>query len=141
MADYTEDINGAYVDILEAGFLGEIRRNTGTIDPKKGTRLKTYESTPAAMVTVPSVDSLIRFDSQFREAMVKGNARVFLVAAKDMIFEPKPGDNIVFKSKLWKIGSGKNGGVMPLAPDGTAIMFTCGCMVGGEDPDAGTDVT
>lgn len=127
--------------IRNFGFVGEIRAYNGTFDGVEGTISDDYSKTAATMVTVPSVDSLIRFDDQFRENLVTGKARVFLVAASGLSFNPEPGHCVLHENQLWEIGSGPGqGGVMPLNPAGTPVLFICGCMAGGRDPNAGSEV-
>ncbi len=133
--DYTKAAATALRLIANFGLVGEIRAYNGTFDGVAGTVSDEYTSTAATLVTVPSVDSLIRFDDQFRESLVLGKARVFLVAANGLDFDPAPGNCILHEGQLWEIGSGPGqGGVMPLNPAGTPVMFICGCMAGGRNP-------
>tara|TARA_R110002020_G_scaffold472424_2_gene700441 strand:- start:1791 stop:2219 length:429 start_codon:yes stop_codon:yes gene_type:complete len=139
--NYTQAAATARRLIANFGFIGEIRAYNGAIDPIAGTVPKDYSKSPATMVTVPSVDSLIRFDDAFKEALAKGKARVFLIAANGLTFTPEPGNCVLFEGKLWEMGDGAgNGGVMPLNPAGTPVMFVCGCTAGGRDPNAGSEV-
>ncbi len=139
--NYTQAAATAKRLIANFGFTGEIRAYNGAFDPIKGTKSDDYSKTAATLVTVPSVDSLIGFDDTFREALVTGKARVFLVAANGLTFDPEPGHCILYENKLWEIGSGPGqGGVMPLNPAGTPVMFICGCLAGGRDPNAGSEV-
>ena len=69
-----------------------------------------------------------------------GKARVFLIAANGLTFNPEPGDSIVFDGKLWEIGTGDGkGGVMPLNPAGTNVLFVCGTVQGGRGISEGTE--
>lgn len=141
--NYTKAAATAARLIANFGTTGEIRRFLDAgFDPITGTDAAvTYNSTPATLVTVPSVDSLIRFDDQFVAALAVGKARVFLIAANGLTFNPEPGDSIVFEGTLWEIGTGDGkGGVMPLNPAGTNVMFICGCMEGGRGIAEGTEV-
>jgi len=134
--NYTQAAATAKRLIANFGAVGEIRAYNGVIDGVTGLVTDDYSKTVATLVTVPSVDSLIRFDDTFKESLATGKARVFLVAASGLAFAPEPGNCILHEGKLWEIGSGPGqGGVMPLNPAGTAVMFICGCMLGGRNPD------
>lgn len=139
--NYTQAAATAKRLIANFGFTSEIRAYNGAVDGVAGTVSADYSKTAATVVTVPSVDSLIRFDDAFRESLVTGKGRVFLVAANGLTFDPEPGNCILHDGKLWEIGSGPGkGGVMPLNPAGTPVMFICGCTAGGRDPSAGSEV-
>ena len=140
--DYTKAAAAAARMIANFGTTGEIRRFLDTgFDPIAGTdAVATYNTTPATLVTVPSVDSLTRFDDQFVAALAVGKARVFLIAANGLTFNPEPGDSVVHDGKLWEIGTGDGkGGVMPLNPAGTPVMFICGTTQGGRGIAEGTE--
>ena len=140
--NYTKAAATAARLVANFGSTGEIRRFLDTgFDPIAGTdAVVTYNTTPAVLVTVPSVDSLIRFDDQFVSALAVGKARVFLIAANGLTFNPEPGDSIVFDGKLWEIGTGDGkGGVMPLNPAGTNVLFVCGTVQGGRGISEGTE--
>lgn len=137
--NYTQAAATAKRLIANFGFTTEIRSYIGTFDPIAGTFTDDYTLTIATVVTVPSVDSLIRFDDQFRESLASGRGRAFLVAANGLSFPPKVGDCILHEGTLWEIGDGGGtGGVMPLNPAGTPVMYICGCTEGGRDPSAGS---
>ncbi len=139
--NYTQAAATAQRLIANFGFTGEIRAYNGTFDGVAGTVSEDYSKTAATLVTVPSSDSIGSFDDTFKERLVVGKARVFLVAANGLEFEPVPGNCILHEGQLWEIGSGPGqGGVMPLNPAGTPVMFICGCMAGGRDPNAGSEV-
>jgi len=139
--DYTKSQATALRLIQNFGFVSEIRAYNGAFDGVAGTVSQDYSKTAATVVTVPSGSGLKDFDDAFRENLVTGKARVFLVAASGLDFNPEPGHCILHESKLWEIGSGPGqGGVMPLNPAGTPVLFICGCMAGGRDPNAGSEV-
>lgn len=111
---------------------GEVRNYESIFDDIAGTSVEVYASTIASLVTVPSVDSLIRFDDQFVTALATGKARVFLIAASSVTFAPENGNVIISQNETWEIGSGGgSGGVMPLNPAGTPIIYVCGCVKSG----------
>lgn len=139
--DYTKAAATALRLIQNFGFVGEIRAYNGTFDGVAGTVSNDYSKTAATMVSAPSGSGLKDFDDQFRDNLAVGKARVFLVAASGLTFNPEPGNCILHEGQLWEIGSGPGqGGVMPLNPAGTSVLFICGCMAGGRDPDAGSEV-
>lgn len=140
--NYTQAAATAKRLIANFGRSGEIRHFIDEgFDPVNGVDADvTFNSTVATLVTVPSVDSLIRFDDRFVAALATGKARVFLVAAKGLDFDPTPGDCIVHEGALWEIGSGDgSGGVMPLSPSGTPVLFVCGTVEGGRDINEGVE--
>lgn len=133
--------------IANFGASGAVRKYESVYDDIAGTSSELYATTTATIVTVPSVDSLIRFDDQFVAALAVGKARVFLIAASGLDFNPENGGLVIYQDETWEIGSGGgSGGVMPLNPAGTPVMFVCGCVKSGRstttpDDDIGNIAT
>jgi hypothetical protein len=115
MADYTEDINGAYTDILDAGTLATLSRVESTYDEVEGVPVVTAVQTDSvAVVQLPASTALSQqFENQIIEDYKKGKIRFFYTAAKGMTFEPGPGDLLFFISTVWELA-----GATPLNPDG-----------------------
>lgn len=120
MADYTEDINSAYTDILDAGTLATLSRVTSSYDPAAGERTVTNVQTDsAAVVNLPASTSLSQqFENKIIEDYKKGKIRFFYVAAKGLTFEPEAGDLLFFKSKVWELA-----GATGLDPDGASPIL------------------
>jgi hypothetical protein len=124
MADYTQDQNDAYNDILAAGILATISRVSSTYDETEEIEVITAVQTDTtAVCTVPASAEMLRpYENRFIEDYKKGKIRFFLVAGKGLTFELEPGDLLYFDSKVWEVE-----GSIPLNPDGTTtIMFTMG---------------
>lgn len=140
-ADYTEEINDAYTDILAAGLLSEIRKlSISGYDPVEGTALDTFVTSPAAIVSVPSSEGF-HTDQEFMAGLAKGERKVFLVAAKGLIFKPEAGHFVLFDGALWEVGAGQGkGGVKELNLSGSSIMFTLGCFKSGRLANSGQNV-
>lgn len=134
VADYTEEVNTAYADILEAGLLSEIRKlDPSGYDPVEGSTLATFSTSPAAIVSIPS--GAFKFDQAFMNGLAQGQTKVFLVAAKGLTFNPEPGCFVLFDGALWEVGAGDGkGGALPLNLSGQNIMFTLGCYKSGRTP-------
>ena len=128
MADYTEDQNCAYDQILDAGILATVSRVTySDYDPVEETgTISAVTTDTVAVCTVPMSDEMKKpYDNRFIEDYKKGKARFFLVAGKGLTFDLEPGDLLFFNSKVWEVE-----GSIPLAPDGTTvIMYTMGVKV------------
>lgn len=134
--NYKKTQDTALALLKKFGFTGEVLNFSDTVDIVEGTTGNVYQSTVAQMVSLPSVDSLMKFDEGFKEALVQGRAKVFIIAAKGLTFTPKSGDLIEQDGVWWEIGSGGGkGGLMPLNPAGTPVTFIAGCMVSGRQVD------
>lgn len=120
MSDYTEDINGAYDDILDAGIAATISRVSSTYNEVEETEVITAVTTDiTAVVSFPASSGTVQaFDNRIIEDYKKGLIRFFYVAAKNLTFEPEPGDLLYFNSKVWEIA-----GTTPLNPNGAQPIF------------------
>lgn len=120
MAKYTEDINGAYGDILEAGILATLSRVTSTYDETEGEETVTgVQTDPVAVVNLPASESMRQqFENRIIEDYKKGKIRFFLIAAKGLTFELESGDLLFFNSKVWEVA-----GATPLDPDGASPII------------------
>lgn len=107
-----------------------IVRIFGEYDPVSGSNSnQTFIGSPATVVTLPMVNGLgLTGDDKFKEDLKKGKIRGFYIAAKGLLFEPQPGDLLVFENEIWDIGGGT-----PLNPAGTPVLYTVGCRSSGLD--------
>jgi hypothetical protein len=140
--DYNETADAALTALQEFGLVTTIRRFLPTnFDPVEGTNTPlTYNQTAATAIALPSSDSIAKFNEVFKANLAAGRAKVFLIAAKGLTFEPKVGDCIVWENNLWEIGSGDGkGGLMALKPARVAVLFTAGCMESGRDLSEGSE--
>jgi len=124
MADYTDDINSAYDDILDAGTSATISRVSSTYNEVEETEVITAIKTDAtAVVSFPASSQMLApYENDFIQDYRKGKNRFFYVAAKGLTFEPEPGDLLYFNSKVWEIA-----GATPLNPNGVQpILYAMG---------------
>lgn len=125
MAKYSSQVNTAYKLISKKGASLTLTRNTTTEDPIAGTNSTTTQSQTVAAVVLPSSSSdtsFMSFDDTYKEAMVRGRWKSFLIAAKDLTFAPREGDLIAVSGENYRLVGSK-----PLDPsaDG-AIIYTAG---------------
>lgn len=120
MGKYTQDQTDTYDSILEAGTLATLSRVTSSYDATEGEEIITdVQIDPVAVVNLPASTSLSQqFENRIIEDYKKGKIRFFYMAAKGLTFEPKAGDLLFFKSKVWDLA-----GATTLDPDGTTPVL------------------
>ena len=117
--------------ISQFGQSTKMVRVSGDYDPVSGSNSnQSFEITDATAVTLPTTNGLgLSGDDKFNEDLKKHKIRGFYIAAKGLLFEPQPGDLIIFENKVWDIGGGT-----PLNPAGIPVLYTVGCRSSGKQP-------
>ena len=130
---YEQEVNDAYNDILEAGFLGKVMRITKTAHNKVNDEFTETENyTNAAMISLPVASGKVTFDNRYDEDLKKGKVRFFMVAAKGLSNPIESGDFIIgVNNEVFEVM-----GATPLQPSDTPILFNVGCK-----PSGRTDLT
>lgn len=113
MADYQQDVDGAYEDIADAGADGQILRPA-----VRGPYDVDGEGTPQP--PLPAKMVRVEYTMGERENSLIGNRDCkILVAARGLAHQPSEADSIAFGGETYSVVR-----CMPLAPDGvTAILF------------------
>ncbi len=126
MADYTEDINGAYDDIKEAGRLITIVRETlGVYDPDtRTTAASVSQSMSLYAITPPATQNKISsFESMFvdKDGLVGREVKYVVAAAKDATFKPSSADKVTIDTVVYSVA-----GLTSLSVNGQDILYKMG---------------
>ncbi len=105
------------------------RETSGDYDPTLGdTATKTVTSTTCEGVAKQGFKGPLNFDDDFKEDLVKGDARLFIIAAKGMTFIPAAGDILDYEGSTWDVH-----GITPVNPAGTPLAYHLGCRNSGKE--------
>lgn len=136
MADYAKNADSALKSIAKAGKSLDIFRSSPTIEPTTGLPTGTaLTSGKITAVVLPRYKGQIfsNLDDSLKDALVRGELKTVLAAAKGAPFKPGPLDVIMIDGEQWKVI-----GCTVLAPDGvTAIIYTIGVQKGPATPTNG----
>ena len=116
--------------IAKFGHATSLARVTGeSYDPVTGAASGGSNTvTDATVVSLPASGETVQaFDNRFKEDLKRGKIRFFYIAAKDLGFEPQPGDVLLFEGSTWDLA-----GSTPLNPAGTPLYYTVGVRASGK---------
>ena len=99
------------------------QENSTGYDPLTGsTTGGTITSTTCEGLTLPASKGTVQgFDDKFKEELVRGNARFFMLAASGMSFQPDAGNLLLFEDEVWDVS-----GVTPVNPAGVPLVYRVG---------------
>lgn len=136
MADYSKQAASALKSIAKAGKEFDIFRSSPVFDQTSGlptTTNRTQGKITAVLLPRYKGQLFNSLDDSLKAALVRGELKTVLAAAKGAPFKPGPLDYIMIEGQQWRVI-----GVTTLAPDGTTpIIYTIGVMLGPTTPNNG----